>query len=86
MMNDKQFDVLIEKLDILIKLTAMNILKDKNKTEQVGILSSLGFRPKEIALIVGTTLGTVKSLRKRLKKKTTKFSLTKSDKGRETLK
>lgn len=73
-MNNQQFDVLIEKLDILIKLTAMGILKDKNKTEQIGFLTNLGFRPNDIALIVGTTKGTVKSLRGRLKVRAKKKS------------
>jgi hypothetical protein len=74
MMSKPQFDMLVEKLDILIKLTAMNVLRDKNKTEQIGFLTSLGFQPKEIALIVGTTKGTVRSLRRRLKARTKKES------------
>lgn len=73
-MSKPQFDILVEKLDILIKLTAINVLKDKNKTEQVEFLTNLGFQPKEIALIVGTTRGTVKSLRRRLKARTKKKS------------
>lgn len=67
MMSNQQVDILVEKLDILIKLTAMGILKDKNKTEQIAFLTNLGFQPKEIALIVGTTKGTVRSLRGRLR-------------------
>lgn len=70
-MSDKQFKALSEKLDILIKLTAINALKDKNMTEQVGILSELGLQPKNIATILGTDSHTIRTLKSRVKKKRT---------------
>jgi len=72
-MSDKQFNNLMQKLDILIKLTAFNSLKDKNKTEQIIILADLGFERQDIANIVGTTPLTVSvtlSQMKQKKKKT----------------
>lgn len=45
--------VLIDKLNILIKLTAANAIKDKDFKEQVRLLSSVGLQPKEIADILG---------------------------------
>ena len=53
-MSDKQFRILSEKLDTLIKLTAINALKGKNLTDQVEILSEIGLQPKRIATILGT--------------------------------
>lgn len=72
-MSDKQFNNLMQKLDILIKLTAFNLLKDKNKTEQIMILADLGLERQDIANIVGTTPSTVSvtlSQMKQKKKKT----------------
>lgn len=69
-MSEKQFKELAHKLDTLIKLTAYNSLKGiKTKTQKIGILLGLGLRKKEIALIVGTTEGSVETIRKRLKKR-----------------
>jgi len=68
-MSEKQFEVLSNKLDILIKLTAMNALKDKNLTEQVRILSEIDLPNKQIATILGTTPEIVHSLKGRLKKR-----------------
>lgn len=70
MTSEKQFEELTRKLDMLIKLTAYNSLKDvKTKTQKIGILHGLGFGAKEIALIVGTTEGSVETIKKRLRKR-----------------
>lgn len=69
MMDDKQFKILSEKLDTLIRITAINSLTDKSLTEQVKILSEIGFQPKRIATILGTDSSTVSTLKSRLKKK-----------------
>ena len=79
-MSDKQFKVLSEKLDTLIKLTAINALKGKNLTYQVEILSEIGLQPKEIATILGTDPATVSTLKSRVKKKRTKKAEKESDK------
>jgi len=71
-MSDRQFKILSEKLDTLIKLTAINALKGKNLTYQVEILSEIGLQPKEIAAILGTDPATVSTLKSRVKKKKTK--------------
>lgn len=69
-MSEKQFKELANKMDTLIKLTAYTALKDaKTKTEKIGILDGLGLRRKEIALIVDTTEESVKTIKKRLKKR-----------------
>jgi hypothetical protein len=69
MMNDKQFKELSKKLDTLIKLTAINALRDRNLTDQIGILSEIGLMPKEIAAILGTDPATVRTLKSRVKKR-----------------
>jgi len=79
-MSDKQFRILSEKLDTLIKLTAINALKGKNLTDQVEILSEIGLQPKQIATILGTDPATVSSLKSRVKKKRIKKAEKESDK------
>jgi len=70
MMNEKQFEQINRKLDTLIKLVAGNLLKDAaSKTEKVKILDSLGISTKEIASIVMTTEKSVKTMKKRVRKR-----------------
>lgn len=70
MMNEKQFEQINRKLDTLIKLVAGNLLKDAaSKTEKVKILDSLGISTKEIASIVITTEESVKTMKKRVRKR-----------------
>jgi len=83
MMSEEQFSTLLKRLDTLIKLTAINVLSGKSKTEQVAFLSSLGFQPKDIAWIVGTTRGTVKSLKRRLRKRAEKEPVDRDDSENE---
>ncbi len=40
---------LLEKIEVLVRLSALNIIKDKKYAEQVELLSSVGLQPKEIA-------------------------------------
>lgn len=54
-MNEKQFRELMEKLNLLIKLTALVVAKDMKVKEQVRLLYSLGVKPSEIARILGKT-------------------------------
>jgi hypothetical protein len=64
----KKLDILAEKLDVLTMLLAAksngeqvnNLLKDKNLREQVRILKEFGFPPREMALLIGTTLNTAR--------------------------
>lgn len=48
-----------EKVDTLIKLVACGLIADKSQREQIEMLSRIGFAPKEIAGLVGTTSNTV---------------------------
>ena len=62
-----------EKMDTLIKLVACGLIADKSQREQIEMLSRIGFSPKEIAGLIGTTSNTVSviltGLRKTKKKR-----------------
>ena len=57
-----------DKLDILVKLTALNIIKDIDYPEQVMLLSSIGLQPKEIAELLRKTPNSVRVTLSRLRK------------------
>lgn len=52
-MDDKQFEQLMQKLDVLTKLLAASIAQGKSVKDQVTILYSTGLTPTEIANILG---------------------------------
>ena len=68
----KKLDELGTKIDALIQVVAITsrkeiIAKGKTKTDQIVILSDLGLSRKIIALIVGTTPGSVSARLSQLK-------------------
>lgn len=70
----ERLDELSAKIDTLIQVVAISpkietILKDKTKTQQIEILSDLGFPKDAIALIVDTTPETVSVRISEMKKK-----------------
>jgi DNA-directed RNA polymerase specialized sigma24 family protein len=70
MMSKEQFEQLAQKLDTLIRLVAGNLLKGtESKTERVEILYGLGISTKEIAQLVGTTEGSIDTMKKRIRKR-----------------
>jgi len=50
---------IIEKLDIIIKLLAVEVVKGKEGRDQILTLRDLGISNKDIALILGKTQNTV---------------------------
>lgn len=82
-MSDKQFRELSKKMDILIKITAIDALKERTLTDQVEILSAIGLQPKEIAAILGTDPGTVSVLKTRVKKRKGKRETAKDESKQE---
>lgn len=54
-MDEKQFQILSGKMDTIMKLLALNALQGKELKEQVWLLSSSGFQPKDIADVLGKT-------------------------------
>jgi len=68
MMSNEQFERMMNRLDTLIKITAINAFQGKSITEVVRILSSLGFNNKDIAMILGTTSASVATIKYQSKK------------------
>jgi len=68
-MNDEIEYRIIDRLNILIKLSALNILNDKEFKEQVRILSNIGLKPKEMAEILGKTPNNVRVMLSYVRKK-----------------
>ena len=54
-MEREQFDRLDRKIDLVLKLLAIDKLYGKKLIEQVEILTRFGMRASEIASILGTT-------------------------------
>ncbi|MCD4739668.1 hypothetical protein K8R43_00595 [archaeon] len=72
-MEDKQFKELMRKLEQILRVNALNVGKDRTKTERILMLDKVGFTPKEISEIIGTTSNTVsvtlsQTKKRRLKK------------------
>lgn len=63
----------LERLDVLIRLTAVGLCADKTQKEKIQVLDAAGLAPKQIADIIGTTRNTVSvalvGLRKERKKR-----------------
>jgi DNA-directed RNA polymerase specialized sigma24 family protein len=60
---------IIYKLDKVISLLALNNVLNKKQGEQIAFLSNVGFQPKEIANILGTTANTVRVALTHIRKK-----------------
>lgn len=70
--NDEPLRQISSKLDVLIRLTALNIVKDtKTQKDQISLLSEAGFQPKQIADIIGSNNNVVSVTLNVLKKKKT---------------
>jgi len=68
-MNDKQFNEILYKLDLLIQLLALNLVSEKKQQNQIMLLSKVGMQPKEIAELLDTTSNTVRVTLSRIRKK-----------------
>ncbi len=69
-MEDKaSLKEIISRLDKVIRLLAISITLDKKQNEQIGFLNDAGFKPKEIADILGTTGNTVRVALSHIRKK-----------------
>ncbi len=59
-MNERQFDEILRRFDILTRLTALSLVADKKQQDQIMLLSGAALQPKEIAQMLGTTPNTVR--------------------------
>jgi hypothetical protein len=68
-MDETQFTRLTNRIDIMTKMLALFLVKDRPITDQVRMLSSTGLKVKEIAEILGRTENQVYVTQTRLRKK-----------------
>lgn len=76
-MDDAVQKNILHELKMIKKLLAQNLLSEATQTEQISKLNSIGFQPKEIAEILGTTSNTVNVALNRLRKSMAKGKETK---------
>jgi len=68
--DQKQFDEISKKLDMVLRLLSLNLVKDlKNVTEKVESLSMCGFLPKEIAILLNKEPNHIHQILHKLKAK-----------------
>ena len=67
-MDEKQFQIVSSKIDTIIKLLALNTVKGKELKDQVWLLSSSGFQPKDIAGILRKTPNHIRVILHQLRK------------------
>lgn len=58
-MTPSEFEQLEEKLDVLIKIMAMQAMEGRTVAEGAPLLNRIGMAPKDIADVFATTPGTV---------------------------
>ncbi len=69
-MAENQLKEINEKIDIIVNLLALNLVKDaKNQKDKIINLYSFGFTPSQIAKLLGTTPNTVSVAVSEIKKK-----------------
>lgn len=68
MMSKEQFEQIMNRLDTLIKISAINAFQGKSRMDVVQILSSLGFSNIDIATILGTSTAYVANVKYSLRK------------------
>lgn len=67
-MDDRFQNQILSELRIIKKLLALNLLTEDSQMQQIQKLHSIGFQPKEIAQILGTTSNTVNVTLNRVRK------------------
>ena len=58
-MDESKEKEILQELQRISKLLALTVTREINQREKIELLSSIGFQPKEIANLIGTTPGTV---------------------------
>lgn len=72
-MDDEIGKEIIEKLEMLIKLTALSAIKDENLEDKIRILSAVGLRNVEIADILGKSPANIGVRLSKIRKKKAKM-------------
>lgn len=79
-MDKEQFGVLNDKLDKITKLLAYSVISDTKGDDQIEILFSSGFKPAEIADLLGKKRNSIDQAIHRIKKKKKKSTNNEDDK------
>ena len=58
-MDESRENEILQELQRISKLLALTVTRELKQREKIELLSSIGFQPKEIANLIGTTPGTV---------------------------
>jgi DNA-directed RNA polymerase specialized sigma24 family protein len=58
-MEDKQLKEISDKLDKLIRVMALSVLRGLTSSEKISLLHQAGFKPSEIADMIGTSSNVV---------------------------
>lgn len=69
-MNNFKKEAILQELQRITKLLVLIATKDQAQKDQIATLSSIGFQPKEIANLLGTTPGTVSVTLSTIRQKT----------------
>ncbi len=88
-MEKEQFKELTDKLNIITRLLALNLVKDmKTQNEKITTLSSFSFGPSDIAEMLGTSSNTVSvalsKIRSKKKKQPPEIVINKENGKQET--
>ena len=62
-------DLVLAKLDSLLRVVTVGVTKGMKQSEQITLLDRVGFAPKEIADLLGTTSNTVSVALSNLRKR-----------------
>ena len=65
--TEKLLTELIEKIDVLVKVTSIQVGADKSMTERARLLKMAGLDNQTIAEVLNTTPGTVRTLTSNLR-------------------
>lgn len=71
-MAHQQFDILLRKLDLIVRLLALSRVAGKKQSDQVVLLSEVGFEPKEIAQVLGKDSHSVRAVLSSARRKSKK--------------
>lgn len=67
--DTNQFDSILQRLDAIIRITALTLPKEMTQEQKIEILDETGLSNKAIANLLGTTGGTVQTALNRIRKK-----------------
>lgn len=81
-MDEKMMDEFFTRLDILVKLTALNALAGKKPQDKIKALSEIGLKPSEIAQVLGLKINYITAALSNIRKAETKKKSKKANKPR----